>query len=52
LRAKALKPFRVLLDVVLDRNEVLVDEVTDPRIRIYLGIQPGASPSHRSGTEI
>jgi hypothetical protein len=38
--------------VVLDWDEVLIDEVTDVRIRIYLGIQPGASPSHGSGTEI
>src|SRR5690349_4546497 len=52
LRAEPLKPFRVLLDVVLHRDEVLVDEVTDLRIRIYLGIQPGASPSHRSRAEI
>jgi hypothetical protein len=52
LRAESLEPFRVLLYVVLDGNEVLVDEVTDPRIGIYLGIQPGASRSHWSGTEI
>jgi hypothetical protein len=52
LRAESLEPFRVLLDLVLDRNEVLVDEVTDPRIGVYLGIQPGASPSHWSSTEI
>lgn len=52
LRAESLKSFRVLLDVVFYRYEVLVDEVADLRVGVNLGVQPSASPSHRSGAEI
>jgi hypothetical protein len=34
------------------RHEVLADEVRDVRIRIHLGIQPSASPSHRRRGEV
>ncbi len=33
-------------------DEMLVNEVGDLRIRIYLGIQPSASASRRRGAEI
>jgi len=52
LRAESLESLRVLLDMVFYRDKVLVDEVADLRVRVDLGIQPSASPSHRSGTEI
>jgi hypothetical protein len=52
LHAKALEALRILLDVNFYRNEIFIDEGRDPRIGIYLGIQPSASPSHRGRTEI
>jgi len=44
--------FLVLLDVNLDGDEILIDELSYPLIRVYLGIQPSASPSHGRGAEI
>lgn len=39
-------------DMDFDGNEMLVDELTDLLVGVNLGVQPGASPSHRSGTEV
>jgi hypothetical protein len=35
-----------------NRNEGLLDELYDSRIRVHLGIQPSAAASHRRGAEI
>jgi len=34
------------------RHKVFGDESNDARVRIDLGIQPSAPPSHRSGREV
>jgi hypothetical protein len=52
LSAKTLEYFRLFFDVDFDRNEVIRNELNDFSIRIYLGIQPGTSRSHRGGAEI
>ena len=52
LHAESLKALWIVLNMTLDRNVILADEVADPRIRIYLGLQPSTTPSHRSGAEI
>ena len=52
LRTEALKRFWLLLDMDLYRKIVVIDEFLDARIRVYLGIQPGASPSHGRCIEI
>ena len=52
LRTEALEPLGILLNVILNGNEVLVNKIADPWIRVYLGLQPGAPGSHRSGAEI
>ena len=49
---ESLKLFWLLFYVNFDRNEVVSNELNDVRIRIDLGIQPGASCSHRSCAEI
>jgi hypothetical protein len=43
---------RLLLDMDLYRQEVLMDETGDCRVRIYFGIQPSACTSNRRGTEV
>jgi hypothetical protein len=35
-----------------DWNEILLDELRDPRVGIHLGIQPSTAASHRGGGEI
>ena len=52
LRAETLETLRMLFDMYLDRDEMLVDELRDAFIRVYLGIQPSACPSHRRGAKI
>ncbi len=52
LRPESLKRFRLLLDVNLDGNEILIAEFLHARVGVNLGIQPGASPSHWGGIEI
>ena len=47
-----MKVFRVLLDVNIQRNEVLVDERRDLRILVRLGFQPSTCYSGRCGAEI
>jgi hypothetical protein len=42
----------VLLDVGLDRQEILVDKAGDFFVGIRLGLQPSASASSGSRTEI
>lgn len=51
-RSESLKRFRLLLDVNLDWDEILIDEFLHARVGVNLGIQPGASPSHWGGIEI
>ena len=52
LRAEALETLRVLFDMDLQRNEVLIDEAGNPFIGINLGIQPSACASRRRRAEI
>ena len=52
LRAEAFEGFWLLFDVDLDRNEISADEALNTRVGVHLGIQPSASPSHRSCIEI
>ena len=47
-----MKPGRVLLDVRFDGYVILVDESRNLIVRIGLGLQPSASASSRSSTEI
>ena len=42
----------MFLNVDFYGDEILVDELGDLRIRINLGIQPGASASSGRGTEV
>jgi hypothetical protein len=52
LCAEPLERLRLVFDVNLDREEVLVDVSIDVRVRISLGIQPSARPSHGRSVEI
>ena len=52
LRLKAAKVMGSLLDMNFDGNEMLADKVCDVLLGINLGIQPGASASHRRSAEI
>jgi len=52
LRTEALERIALFLDVKSGWNEVLRDEFADLGIRINLGFQPSASPSHRCSGEI
>jgi hypothetical protein len=52
LRAEALECFWLLFDVDSYGDVVAVDETFDTRVGINLGIQPGASSSHRRCAEI
>jgi hypothetical protein len=52
LRVEALEDLRLLLDVSAVWNEVVGDKRRDLGIRVDLGIQPSASPSHRRGAEV
>jgi len=52
LRAESLERLRLVFDVNLDGQEVLVDVSIDVRVGISLGIQPSARPSHRGGVEV
>src|SRR5579883_281742 len=51
-RIEAMEPRRVLLDMGLYRNEVVVDKACYPFIRIRLGLQPSTCPSSRRRAEI
>jgi hypothetical protein len=42
----------LLTHVHANRDEVPLDELRDPRIWIYLGIQPSAAGSHRGRAEV
>lgn len=52
LGAESFETLRVLLDVDLDGNEILVDEVGYEVIGVNLGFQPSTPRSHRSGAEV
>jgi hypothetical protein len=52
LRAEPLEGGRVLFHMRADGDEVLGDEAGNLGIRVNLGIQPSASPSHRGGAEV
>jgi hypothetical protein len=52
LHAEALETFRILFDVDLQRNKILIDEAGDPFVGINLGIQPSACASCRRRGEI
>jgi hypothetical protein len=43
---------RVLLDVGLDRKEILIDEGRDFIVGLGFGLQPNASASSRSSAEV
>jgi hypothetical protein len=52
LHAEALETFRILFDVDLQRNKILIDEAGNPFVGINLGIQPSACASCRRRREI
>jgi hypothetical protein len=52
LGTEALKTRRILLDVNFDWDKALVHHGAYTRVRVYLGIQPSACPSHWRGTKI
>ena len=52
LGTEALKSLRLLFDVDLYRQEIVLDKALDAWVGIDLGIQPSASSSHGSGIEI
>jgi hypothetical protein len=52
LRAEALEYFRLLFDVDLYREIVGIDKILNSRVRVNLGIQPGAGSSHWCCIEI
>ena len=52
LRLEAAKILGSLLDVYLHGNEVLDDGLRNLFLRIYLGVQPSASASHRRRAEV
>ncbi len=52
LRSEALEGLRLLLDVDLHRDEVVIDETLHTWVSVNLGIQPSAAPSNRRSIEI